>query len=270
MDTTLEPLKRIVERGGRIVVLSGAGMSAESGIPTFRGPEGFWTVGSRVYRPEELATWSTFSRHPELVWPWYLWRRQTCREANPNDAHRALVEIEAHLGDQFTLVTQNVDGLHLRAGSSTDQTYEIHGNIDYFRCINGCGPRRSTPDLPHVDEQATFHPEWAEALSCSNCRTWMRPHVLWFDESYNENHYRFDSTMRAMNQADAMIVVGTTGTTSLPAHMLQIATMRDIPLYDINPNDNPFARAAMNGRGGWIQSTATSGVAAVRDAIVRP
>jgi NAD-dependent deacetylase len=264
----LKPLHDIAEANGKIVFLTGAGISAESGIPTFRGPEGFWTVGSRTYHPEELATWATFSRQPDLVWPWYLWRRKTCREAEPNGAHQALAAIETHLGDRFTLVTQNVDGLHLRAGSTAERTYEIHGNIDYFRCINGCGPRRQIPNLPHVDAKAAFHTDWAEPLSCSRCRTWMRPHVLWFDESYNENHYRFDSTMEAVAQADAVIVVGTTGTTSLPAHMLQIAKMRDIPLYDINPEDNPFARAAMKGRGGWLRATATEGMAAVLAAIV--
>ena len=264
----LDPLREVSHTGGRIVFLTGAGISAESGIPTFRGPEGFWTVGSKVYHPQELATWATFATQPDLVWPWYLWRRKTCREAEPNPAHHALVVIERHLKERFTLVTQNVDGLHLRAGSSAGRTYEIHGNIDYFRCVNGCSPRRQIPDLPHVDERAVFHPEWADTLACERCRTWMRPHVLWFDETYNENHYRFDSTIEAIGAADALVVVGTTGNTSLPAHMLQIARMRDIPLYDINPDDNPFARAAMNGRGGWIQATATEGMAMVQAAII--
>ena len=242
-------LYKIATGGGKIVFLTGAGISAESGIPTFRGPEGFWTVGSRVYQPEELATWSTFSRKPDLVWPWYLWRRQTCREAQPNAAHIALVHIEEMLGNRFTLVTQNVDGLHLRAGNTAERTYEIHGNIDYFRCIRGCGPRKKVPDLPHVGEDAVFHQDWRQPLSCDRCRTWMRPHVLWFDECYDENHYRIDSTVKAMNEADALVVIGTTGATSLPAHMLQMAQSRGVPMYDINPDDNPFARVAARGPG---------------------
>ena len=253
-------LYKIATGGGKIVFLTGAGISAESGIPTFRGPEGFWTVGSRVYQPEELATWSTFSRKPDLVWPWYLWRRQTCREAQPNAAHIALVHIEEMLGNRFTLVTQNVDGLHLRAGNTAERTYEIHGNIDYFRCIRGCGPRKKVPDLPHVGEDAVFHQDWRQPLSCDRCRTWMRPHVLWFDECYDENHYRIDSTVKAMNEADALVVIGTTGATSLPAHMLQMAQSRGVPVYDINPDDNPFARVAARGPGEWLHTTATEGV----------
>ena len=91
-DAAIETIGSIVSSGGRLLFLTGAGISAESGIPTFRGPEGFWTQGSRVYHPQELATWSAFSANPQLVWPWYLWRREKCREADPNAAHHALVE----------------------------------------------------------------------------------------------------------------------------------------------------------------------------------
>ena len=107
----LEPIRR---RTARIVVLTGAGISAESGIPTFRGHEGYWVVGSRNYMPEEMATQAMFQRHPEQVWRWYLYRFGVCRNAEPNDAHRALVKLEAAYGDRFRLVTQNIDGLHRR------------------------------------------------------------------------------------------------------------------------------------------------------------
>ncbi|HVV49677.1 MAG TPA: Sir2 family NAD-dependent protein deacetylase, partial [Polyangia bacterium] len=103
--------------GGPIVFLTGAGISAESGIPTFRGAEGYWRVGSRNYQPTEMAAAAAFARMPEEVWRWYLYRRGVCRAAAPNDAHRALVALERRLGARFLLVTQNVDGLHLRAGS---------------------------------------------------------------------------------------------------------------------------------------------------------
>ncbi|MCA9686135.1 MAG: RNA polymerase subunit sigma, partial [Myxococcales bacterium] len=95
----------------KVVVLTGAGISAESGIPTFRGPEGYWTVGAREYHPQELATLQAFNRMPREVWHWYLYRRGICRAAEPNPAHFALVELERALGDRFTLITQNVDGL---------------------------------------------------------------------------------------------------------------------------------------------------------------
>ena len=96
-----------VRQPGPVVVLTGAGISAESGIPTFRGAEGYWTVGSRNYRPEELSTFEAFARMPAEVWSWYLYRRSVCREAAPNPAHRALVELESALGDDFVLITQN-------------------------------------------------------------------------------------------------------------------------------------------------------------------
>src|SRR5262245_44328807 len=95
-----------------LVFLTGAGISAESGIPTFRGPEGYWRVGSVNYRPEEMATHAFFVEMPDEVWRWYAMRRDTCRRASPNAAHLALVALEAELGDAFLLVTQNVDGLH--------------------------------------------------------------------------------------------------------------------------------------------------------------
>ena len=256
----LTELQAILPEDGRFVFLTGAGISAESGIPTFRGPEGFWSHGSRVYHPQELATWAAFSRDPQLVWPWYLWRRQRCHEAHPNAAHMALVELERELGDRFTLVTQNVDGLHGRAGNSPERTYEIHGNIDYYRCVNDCGPRKAVPELDHISRDGEFHVSWGDPLECTPCRAWMRPHVLWFDECYDEPNYRYQSAMEAISQADILVVVGTTGTTSLPAHMLQIASMRGIPVVDINPEDNPFARTAMNGPGVWLQCSATDGM----------
>ena len=117
-----------------VTVLTGAGISAESGIPTFRGPEGYWTVGSAEYHPQEMATVRMFEQAPDDVWAWYLYRLGVCRRAQPNAGHLALVEMEALLGDRFTLITQNVDGLHLQAGNSPQRTFQIHGNISFMRC----------------------------------------------------------------------------------------------------------------------------------------
>lgn len=260
----LEALRRaIIDHNGRLVVLTGAGISAESGIPTFRGPEGFWTAGSRVYRPHELATQRMFSTNPTVVWPWYLWRQSECAKAEPNAAHRALVRIESTLGDRFTLVTQNVDGLHHRSGSSSGRTMEIHGNINLHRCAAGCGTRAALPRLDGVGAACAFNERWTPSLTCSECGEWMRPHVLWFDECYDEDQYRFQSAIHATETADALLVVGTTGATSLPAHMLQIALNRRIPIVDVNPDDNPFARAAARGPGGWLQCPATEGMVAI-------
>ena len=110
-------------------------------MPTFRGKEGYWTVGSRNYHPQELATREAFSHMPDEVWRWYLYRRSVCRRAAPNAGHMALVRLEERFGERFALVTQNVDGLHLRAGSSRERTFEIHGNIDYLRWPAPEGPK---------------------------------------------------------------------------------------------------------------------------------
>jgi NAD-dependent deacetylase len=245
--------------GGLQVVLTGAGISAESGIPTFRGPEGYWRVGSRNYRPMELATWEAFQRMPEEVWRWYLYRRAVCRAARPNPAHLALVEAGARLGDRFLLVTQNVDGLHRRAGSDPVRTFEIHGNIDLWRCAGECpdGARPTPITLGEQhDKDSALTAADLRALRC-RCGGWRRPHVLWFDESYDEPLFRYESTMAAMERATLLLVVGTSGATSLPAHMCRRAAERDLPFVVIDPEPTPFSALAERGtRGLFLRGTA--------------
>ncbi len=134
----LDQWLEIVQSKGRITVLTGAGISAESGIPTFRGPEGYWTIGSAEYHPQEMATLAMYKQQPLEVWKWYCYRRSICLNASPNTGHAALVELENRIGDRFTLITQNVDGLHLAAGNSRQRTYQIHGNINFMRCSYEC------------------------------------------------------------------------------------------------------------------------------------
>ena len=139
-----------------------------------------------------MATAAAFARMPEEVWRWYLFRRGVCRAAAPNAAHLALVRLEQRLGERFLLVTQNVDGLHLRAGNSPERTYQIHGNIDFCRCIRGCPPAvRPMPAALAVDwpKERSLTDAELGALRC-DCGDWLRPHVLWFDESYDEPRYR--------------------------------------------------------------------------------
>lgn len=231
--------------GGRVVVLTGAGLSAESGVPTFRGPEGYWTVGSTNYHPQEMATLAAFRRMPDEVWKWYLYRRGVCRAAAPNAGHRACAELEARLGERFTLITQNVDGLHLRAGSTLARTYQIHGNVDFMRCGDDCTPEQ----WPLPDEPAE--------LVCPRCGARARPHVLWFDECYDEPRFRFDSSIRAATGADVLIVVGTSASTTLPWHVVEIAARRGAVVVDINVEDNPFAAIARGlPRGAALTGTA--------------
>ena len=255
-----DSLKQILRTPGLILWLTGAGVSAESGIPTFRGKEGYWQVGSRNYQPEEMATWAAFQEMPDEVWAWYLYRRGVCRGAEPNVAHRALAKAEERGGDRFLLVTQNVDGLHLRAGNTLDRTYQIHGNIDFMRCSNECLP--APVPMPQGIDVA-----WEkgrpvtdcelQALRCPSCGAPARPHVLWFDESYDEANFRFESAIDAAKQATLLIVVGTTGATSLPMHIGTITVQRGIPMLVVNPEPNPFSALVERTRSGaFLQGTA--------------
>lgn len=245
MDARLQSVIEGAERG-LVLVLTGAGISAESGVPTFRGEDGYWTVGSTVYHPQELATRAAFERMPDEVWQWYLYRRTVCRRARPNPAHEALVQLEAALGDRFLLITQNVDGLHLRAGQSRERTYQIHGNIDFLRCAEEC-TLALTPIPDSVGEVEAGQPltgAQAQALRCARCGARARPHVLWFDESYDEPRFRFQSSLDAAARAALLIIVGTSASTTLPWHVVQIAAQRGAAIVDINVVDNPFGQIA--------------------------
>lgn len=236
---------------GALVVVTGAGVSAESGIPTFRGQEGYWTVGSRVYHPQELATHAAFRRMPEEVWRWYLYRLGVCRAAAPNPGHVALVELERALGDRFLLVTQNVDGLHQRAGSSRARTYQIHGNIHFMRCAGAHGDEivEIPPEVPGLGPDDPLAEPVRGLLRCARCQGWARPHVLWFDEYYDEELYRFESSLRAAAAAAVLVTAGTSGNTNLPNQMVHAARRAGALLIDINPEDNPFGRTAVTADG---------------------
>ena len=235
-------LDEVRRSGGRVVALTGAGISAESGIPTFRGAEGYWVVGSRNYMPQEMATHEMFLRAPHEVWRWYLYRFGVCRHAQPNAGHRALVELDRALGERFHLVTQNIDGLHLRAGAAPDRTSCIHGEAAYVRCVDSCSPEKlPLPDMGERGGDTPFTPEDRQRLSCPRCGGWLRPHVLWFDEYYDEENYRMDTALRAASGADLLLVVGTSGATNLPMQIGQMAFRRGIAIIDVNPEENPFS-----------------------------
>lgn len=253
----LDIIEAAVDREGPVVFLTGAGISAESGIPTFRGEEGYWVVGSREYRPQEMATHRAFEQIPDEVWRWYLYRRGVCRAAEPNEAHAALAGLEARLGDGFTLVTQNVDGLHLRAGSSLERTYQIHGNLDFYRCASACGGPELLPLDPDVvlGKGEPMPDAMRARLACPRCGELGRPHVLWFDECYDEPLFRFESSLRAAAEARLLVTVGTAGATNLPNQMVHLAAASGASVIDVNPDANPFAEVAES-RGAWINSRA--------------
>ena len=271
MDVTLEThLARALDRDGPIVFLTGAGVSAESGIPTFRGPEGYWTVGSRVYQPQELATRQAFGTMPDEVWRWYLYRRGVCKAAEPNAAHRAIAALAHALGERLLLVTQNVDGLHLRAGSPAAGTLQVHGNIHHMRCS---GEHDDVvvpiPDgVPLVERDSPFPEEARALLRCVTCGRATRPHVLWFDEYYDEQLYRFHTALDAAQRAAVLVTAGTAGATNLPNQMVMAARRGGALLIDVNPDANAFSRAAEAAGGLWLRGPATRELPRIETAIV--
>jgi NAD-dependent deacetylase len=255
MDAELKQVLADFASGGRrITVLSGAGISAESGIPTFRGPEGYWTVGAAEYHPQEMATLRMFRHTPDEVWAWYLFRMGVCRAASPNPGHHALVQIERLFGERFTLITQNVDGLHLRAGNSPARTFQIHGNVFFMRCAGSCG-NDALPIPTAVQGKARGEKLTAadrELLRCPKCGGRARPHVLWFDECYDEASFRFESALRVAGETDLLITVGTSGATNLPNQVALVVRRGGGILVDVNVEENHFSRLALSGGRGFF------------------
>ncbi|MFQ5568986.1 MAG: NAD-dependent deacetylase [Rhodothermales bacterium] len=175
----------------RVAVLTGAGISAESGIPTFRDPGGLW----KQFKPEELANVRAFLNNPELVQGWYMHRRSIAREKAPNPGHRALVDLE-DIAPDFTLITQNVDNLHQRAGSKNVE--ELHGNITRSYCID-CGTPATEEDLSPLAS--------GSAARCSACDGYTRPDVVWFGEMLPEGV--MERAGEAAQQAEVFLSIGT-------------------------------------------------------------
>ncbi|MEO0895486.1 MAG: Sir2 family NAD-dependent protein deacetylase [Bacteroidota bacterium] len=257
MTTELKDRLRKFARGkGRLTVLTGAGVSAESGIPTFRGPEGYWNVGSVNYTPQEIGTFEMFQKNPEEVWKWYLFRRTVCHQSQPNPGHQAIVELEKILGDRFTLITQNVDGLHLRAGNSLERTYLIHGTLDYVRCSVSCTDQLYPfpKGIGDKDRDSDLTAEEMKLLACPNCGALTRPHILWFDEYYDERYFRFKSSLQVAKETELLITIGTSGATTLPVQVVDLALKSGATMIDINIEPNIFSHAAVEmGSGYFLQ-----------------
>jgi NAD-dependent deacetylase len=217
---------------GRVLVVTGAGVSAESGIPTFRGAEGYW----RSHDPTQLATAEAFHRDPLLVWTWYEERRALIRAAEPNPAHRAIADL-ARISSDHLLVTQNVDDLHERAGSPPDRLVHIHGEIFVTRCTQ-CDYSTRSP-VAGVPPPA-----------CPRCGSLLRPDVVWFDEELAPSAVRRIEGFLD-RPLDLVLAVGTTATFD---YILDWMT-RSGTLVEINPAEtSATARAerAMRGRAGEI------------------
>lgn len=218
----------------RVVALTGSGISAESGVPTFRDAQtGLWAK----YDPQELATPEAFARDPKLVWQWYAWRRGLVGRARPNAGHAALVELERSV-PEFSLVTQNVDGLHRQAGS--DHVVELHGNILRSRC---------------PVENVTVEPHGADDLLplCPNCGSPLRPDVVWFGEALPAAG--LEAASEAARSCDLFLSVGTSGLVYPAASLPYEALENGAIVVEVNPDRTPLspnARFSMRGRAGEV------------------
>lgn len=249
-----------LNKTGYISFLTGAGISVDSGIPTFRGPEGYWTIGSENYMPEEMATLRMFNKNPFEVWKWYLYRFGICRQAEPNSSHAALVKLEQELGEQFRLITQNIDGLHHRAGNSLQHLLRIHGDINSTRCSVGCTDELYPLPAIFVNSEETFTATQFEQLKCPKCEALLRPHVLWFDESYNEQFYKFDTAIQIAKQTNLLIIIGTTGATNLPRMFTEIVRENKGIILDINPHKGYFSQLSIYYQHGYFIQAKSSEV----------
>ena len=201
----------------RLFVLTGAGISAESGLATFRGSGGLWN-GHRV---EEVATPEAWGASPELVWRFYSMRRRDALAAEPNAAHRALAAIEQKMGDRFYLCTQNVDDLHERAGSQ--RVHHMHGVLFQSRC-EGC-------EVVFAD--SAFYETAASLPTCRKCGAAVRPHIVWFGEFPLD----MDGIYRELDRATVLLVVGTSGSVYPAAGFVDIANHRRIRTVYIGPEE---------------------------------
>lgn len=234
MENEIKALQERLMKAERVTVLTGAGISAESGVPTFRGEDGLW----RNHDVMDLVTPYGFAKDPKLVWEFYNWRRDLINSITYNPAHRALVDLEGRV-PHFTLITQNVDGLHLKAGSRN--LLEIHGNLWKVRCTK-CN--RIT--LDHSSDMGPLP-------SCRECGGLLRPHVVWFGESLEYDILHRAS--EACKNCDVMLVIGTSAVVQPAASLAMEAKAKGAVVAEINLEKTPQSGAmdfALQGKAGEI------------------
>jgi NAD-dependent deacetylase len=219
-----ESLVTTLRSARKVAVLTGSGISAESGVPTFRDAQtGLWAR----YDPMELATPEAFERDPRLVWEWYAWRRELVGKAVPNPGHEALAELEGRVPD-FVLLTQNVDGLHRRAGNHN--VTELHGNIMYSKCsVEGVfvEPPEDDPGIPP---------------SCPGCGAFLRPDVVWFGEALPTG--AIEEAFDAARDCDVFFSIGTSGLVQPAASLAFEALRHGAVVVEVNPDATPLTRNA--------------------------
>jgi NAD-dependent deacetylase len=221
MDNGIQQAREWLAAARRITVLTGAGVSKESGVPTFRDAQtGLWAE----FDPQVLASREGFRRDPGLVWRWYAWRSSLVRSVEPNPAHHALARL-GRLKD-VTIITQNVDGLHQAAGS--ERVLEVHGNIRRFKCLDREHPM-------HVDNPAGLD----EPPTCPRCGSLARPDVVWFGEMLPTRIW--EEAERATRLCDLMLVVGTSGLVHPAASLPGYAVEQGARTIEINPERTPLS-----------------------------
>lgn len=220
----LDQLVSIIRRCRFGVVLTGAGMSAESGVPTFRGEEGLW----KKFRPEQLATVEAFLASPKIVWEWYAWRRELMSAIKPHAGYVALRELEIFF-ERLTVLTQNVDGLHASVGC--DDLIELHGNIRRNKCFDCHAPWQS--ERP-IDPEAI--------PICDRCGGQIRPDVVWFGEQLPET--AIETAFRRAEQAEICFCIGTSAIVQPAASLPVLAHRSGATLVEINPEPTPLSAIA--------------------------
>ncbi|MCX6552491.1 MAG: NAD-dependent deacylase [Acidobacteria bacterium] len=239
------PLNQVatwLREAASVVATTGAGISAESGVPTFRGADGLW----RTFSAADLATPGAFARQPGLVWEWYRWRRAIISRAQPNEGHRVLARWATSLR-RFSLVTQNVDGLHQRAGSP--EVLELHGNIWRTRCAAGCGhvvdDSRSEAGIAATDED--------QQVPVCRCGARMRPDVVWFGEALDPAVV--NRAMALAERCDVLLVIGTSALVYPAAALPDVASRHGARVVEVNVDEtplSPFADAVLRGPSGTV------------------
>ncbi|MDH4263791.1 MAG: NAD-dependent deacylase [Spirochaetia bacterium] len=225
MPTFIEKAREWIHGSSYPVILTGAGISAESGVPTFRGAEGLW----KNHRPEELATPMAFYKNPEMVWEWYNWRRSIVQAKEPNSGHLAINNFQYKF-PELTVITQNVDGLHIKAGNRN--VIEMHGNLFKARCLK----------CEHVFSHETTTDS---SPVCKLCGAKLRPHIVWFGEMIDEQIMH--QITYHLNQTDLLLVVGTSGMVYPAAGFARQVMQRGSKVIEVNIA--PTLQGSLNLRG---------------------
>ena len=237
MREDIDKAAQYLGAASKVVCLTGAGVSAESGVPTFRDAQtGLWSR----FDVEELASLGAFERDPGLVWRWYMWRLDPVKEAAPNPGHFALVQL-AGLCERFLLVTQNVDSLHEQAGS--EEVLHLHGSLLHFRCVSCSAPHHLTDEQRRAESPP----------ACGLCGDLVRPDVVWFGESLPWD--TVEEAAEAAHDCDVMLVIGTSGLVYPAAQLPLFAKQAGAAVVDINPEPGPISSIAdlfLQGKSGLI------------------